>query len=92
MLLDVREVCHFADYFVICAGESERQLAAIYDEIERKLKAEGVSPHRHEGTADSGWMLIDYGDVIVHIFSAAQREYYQLEEMWRDGKIVLRLQ
>jgi len=70
VLLDARGVCSFADYFVICSGESPRQLQSIYDEVEHVLKREGVSPHHFEGTMDSGWMLLDYGDVIVHIFAA----------------------
>ena len=91
MLLDVRNVCSFADYFVICAGDAERQLRAIYDEIEHSLKREGVLPHHHEGTVDSGWLLLDYGDVIEHIFGALEREYYQLDELWSEAKPVLRI-
>jgi ribosome-associated protein len=91
-LLDVHDICGFADYFVICAGDSERQISAISDEIEDTLKKDGLSPHRREGTADSGWMLLDFGDVIVHIFSPAQRDYYQLDELWLQGKVVLRIQ
>ena len=92
MLLDARTVCRFADYFVICVGDSERQILAIYDEIEHSLKKEGVLPHHHEGTIDSGWLLLDYGDVIVHIFGALERGYYQLDELWSEAKPVLRIQ
>jgi ribosome-associated protein len=92
VLLDARIVCNFADYFVICAGDSERQIRSIYDEIEHGLKKEGVLPHHHEGTIDSGWLLLDYGDVIVHIFSAVERGYYQLDELWSKAKPVLRIQ
>ena len=92
VLLDVRNVCSFADYFVICAGETERQIRAVYDEIEHSLKKEKVLPHHHEGTIDSGWLLLDYGDVIVHIFGALEREYYQLDELWSVAKPVLRIQ
>lgn len=92
MLLDARNVCSFTDYFVICAGDTERQIRTIYDEVEHSLKREGVIPHHHEGTIDSGWLLIDYGDVIVHIFSALEREYYQLDELWSEAKPVLRIQ
>ncbi len=90
--MDARNVCSFADYFVICAGDADRQIRAIYDEIEQSLKKEGVLPHHHEGTLDSGWLLLDYGDVIVHIFSASEREYYQLNELWSAAKPVLRIQ
>ena len=91
-MLDVREVCSFANYFVMCSGESERQIKAIYDEIEHALKKEGVLPHHREGTPDSGWLLFDYGDVIVHIFAPAEREYYGLSELWSQAVPVVRIQ
>ena len=92
VLLDVREVCSFADYFVICSGESERQLRTIQEEIEKGLKKEGVLPHHLEGTVDSGWLLIDYGDVIVHIFAPSERRYYQLDELWHEATPVVTIQ
>jgi ribosome-associated protein len=92
VLLDVRELCGFTDYFVICAGESARQIRTISDEIEKTLKIEGVLPNHVEGTLDSGWLLLDYSDVIVHVFSAAERDYYNLDELWHDAKAVLRIQ
>ncbi len=88
----MRDICTFADYFIICAGDSERQIRTIYDEIEQVLKKEGVSPHHHEGTLDSGWLLLDYGDVIVHVFAAPEREYYQLDKLWSRAKPVIRIQ
>ena len=91
MLLDARNVCRFTDYFVICAGDTERQLRTIYDEVEQSLKKEGVLPHQREGTLDSGWLLLDYGDVIVHIFNTVEREYYQLDKLWSEAKSVLRI-
>ena len=92
MLLDVREVCSFADYFVICGGESKRQIKAIYDEVGHVLKKEGILPLHHEGTIDSGWLLLDFGDVIVHIFAAFEREYYQLDRLWDQAIPVVRIQ
>ncbi|MBI2957274.1 MAG: ribosome silencing factor [Chloroflexi bacterium] len=92
LLLDVRLVCGFADYFVICSAESARQMNAVTNAIEEALAKSGVRIHRSEGTASSGWILIDLGDVIVHIFSPEQRAYYQLEELWGKGVPVLRLQ
>jgi ribosome-associated protein len=92
ILLDVREVCTFTDYFVICNGDSERQLRTIMEEVQEWLKREKVTPHHQEGTLDSGWLLLDYGDVIVHIFSAAERDRYCLEDLWRDARTVLRVQ
>lgn len=92
VLLDVRGVCNFADYFIICTGESQRQLRTIQEEIEKDLRNEGVLPHHTEGTTDSGWLLIDYGDVIVHIFGSEEREYYDLDSLWSQGRTVLRIQ
>lgn len=92
VLLDARGICSFADYFVICSAQSSRQIKAIYDEIMHSLKSEGVSPHHREGTVDSGWLLLDYGDVIVHIFAAIERDYYQLEELWSKASLVVRIQ
>ncbi|HUV75939.1 MAG TPA: ribosome silencing factor [Dehalococcoidales bacterium] len=92
VLLDARAVCSFADYFVICSGETGRQLQAIYEEIEHALKKKGILPHHHEGTIDSGWLLLDYGNVIVHIFAALEREYYQLDKLWGEANLVLRIQ
>ena len=92
MLLDTRRACSFADYFVICSGDSERQLKTIYEEVEHALKREGVLPHHHEGTVDSGWLLLDFGDVIVHIFASFEREYYQLDKLWNRAIPVVRIQ
>lgn len=92
VLLDVRDLCSFTDYFVICAGDSQRQVRTIYDEIEHSLKKEGTAPHHREGAPDSGWLLLDYGDVVVHIFGVAERDYYKLDELWHEAKPVLRIQ
>lgn len=92
ILLDTSEVCSFADFFVICSGESSRQLHAIVEEIEHVLKKEGVLPHHFEGTSDSGWLLLDFGDVAIHVFSPEERERYRLEELWSNARTVLRIQ
>jgi ribosome-associated protein len=92
VLLDARGVCSFADYFVICSGDSTRQISAIYDEIGHRLKQEGVLPSHHEGTVDSGWLLLDFGSIVVHIFDQFEREYYQLDKLWRQAVPVLRIQ
>ena len=89
MLLDARRVCSFADYFVICSGESDRQIKTIYEEVEHIFKREGVLPHHREGTVDSGWLLLDFGDVIVHIFATLEREYYQLDKLWNQAAPVV---
>ena len=85
-------MCSFADYFVICSGESEPQLKAIRDEIESSLKKEGVTTHHYEGTTESGWLLVDYGDVVIHVFSTPERENYQLEKLWSEARPVIRIQ
>ncbi len=92
VLLDARGICSFADFFVICSGDSGRQIQAIYDEVGHSLKKEGVLPHHHEGTVDSGWLLLDFGSVIVHIFAPFEREYYQLNKLWSQAIPIVRIQ
>ena len=91
-LLDLRTLTTVADYFVICCGGSERQLDAIADGVIEGLRADGVRPIGREGTAASHWVLIDYGSVIVHVFTPPERDYYQLERHWAEAKVVVRVQ
>jgi len=91
-LLDARKICSFADYFVICSGESSRQLDAISEEVAHVLKKEGVLPHHREGALDSGWVVLDFGNVIVHIFAPTERQYYRLDELWGEATTVVRIQ
>lgn len=88
----MRNICSFADYFVICSGGSDRQIEAIREEISKVLKKEGIIPHHSEGAAESGWVLLDLGNVIVHIFSPQQRDYYKLGELWNNAVPVVRIQ
>ena len=92
MLLDAQGICSFADYFVICSGDSGRQMQAIYEEVGHTLKKEGILPHHHEGTVNSGWLLLDFGNVIVHIFAPLEREYYQLDKLWSQATPIIRIQ
>jgi ribosome-associated protein len=93
LLLDLIGICSFTDYFVICTGTSERMLKALADEVTMKVKKTYKEmDHKVEGDSSSGWVLIDFGDVIVHIFSDALRRYFQLEELWREGKVLLKVQ
>lgn len=92
MLLDISDVTTIADYFVICSGNNTRQIQAIADAIEEDLRKQGARIRHREGTADTGWVLIDFGDVIVHIFGAQEREYYRLERLWSEAKTVVYLQ
>lgn len=92
VLLDAREVCSFADYFVLCSGETSRQIKAIYDEVVHKLKEADIIPNHREGKVDSGWLLLDFSNVIVHIFAPLEREYYQLDTLWSQASTVVRIQ
>jgi ribosome-associated protein len=93
VILDLRNVSLLADYFVICSANSERQIAAIVDEmIEGLRRVEHRRPLRREGSSSSGWVLIDYGDVIVHVFAPVERDYYRLEELWAEAVPVVRVQ
>jgi ribosome-associated protein len=92
VLLELGELTTVADYFVICSGGSERQIDAIADGIVDTLRLDGVRPIGREGTPDSHWVLLDFGSVIVHIFTPPERDYYQLERHWAQAKTILRVQ
>ena len=87
----MREVCSFTDYFVLCNGDSERQLKAIAEEIEEMLSGESIPRFRYQGSTDSGWVILDLGDIVVHIFSPEKREYYALEDMWNRATTVVKI-
>lgn len=84
--LDLSGICSFTDNFLICTGTSTRQNQTIADSIEEKLKKQGVRPLHIEGYGEGDWILMDYVDFVVHIFSARAREFYDLERLWRSGK------
>jgi ribosome-associated protein len=92
VLLDLGELTTLADAFVICSGGSERQIAAIADGILEALRDEGTKPIGREGTPESHWVLLDYGSVIVHVFTPPERDYYQLERHWSGARTLLRVQ
>ncbi|HLA17071.1 MAG TPA: ribosome silencing factor [Candidatus Limnocylindrales bacterium] len=92
VLLGLRELTTLADYFVVCSGGSERQLGAIADGIVEGLRAEGVRPIGREGQSTSHWMLLDFGSVIVHIFTQPERDFYQLEKHWSAARTIIRVQ
>ena len=88
-ILDLRKISGPADFFVICSGESDPQLKAIANFIQTSLKAEHkIRPLRVNGTPQTGWMVIDYGSIFVHVMHPAKRAYYRLEELWGDGRVV----
>jgi ribosome-associated protein len=86
VLLDISKVASFASYFLMCSGDSSRQIQAIADEVEKKLKENGIRPNHIEGYRHAEWVLMDYVDIVVHVFSKSARAYYDLERLWRDGK------
>ena len=88
VVLDLREVTSFADYFVICTGGNARQIQAISEEIGVQLGARGEYPVSVEGFENADWVLADYGDFLIHVFSEKARAYYDLERLWRHGKNV----
>ncbi len=90
-MLDLRGLASFADYFVLCSAESPPQFAAIVNEMERVIRERGVRLLHREGTAASGWVLLDFGDVIVHVFTPEQRAYYDLESAWAKAPPVVRV-
>ncbi|HIM16221.1 MAG TPA: ribosome silencing factor [Dehalococcoidia bacterium] len=92
VLLDVHDACDFADYFVIMTAESNRQMRALQDDIQQAMKLNGLPPHHVEGTRDSGWILLDFGDVIAHLMGPDEREFYDLEAVWPAAVELLRLQ
>jgi len=92
VLLDLGSLTTMADYFVICSGGSERQLDAIADGIVEGMRTEKIRPIGREGTASSHWVLVDFGSVVVHVFTPPERDYYSLEKHWSEAKVVLRVQ
>jgi ribosome-associated protein len=92
VVLDIQGLSSFADYFVICSGENERQLRAISEAITLRLAESGIRPQRVEGTPASGWVVLDYGDTIVHVFDVDQRAYYRLEALWAEAPTLLVIQ
>ncbi len=87
-IIEIGEISVIADYFIIADGENQRQLAAMQDAVDEALYKAGVSVKQVEGNNKSTWILMDYGDIIVHIFSKEDRLFYDLERIWRDGNVL----
>lgn len=85
VILDMREICAFTDFFVICSGRSSRQTRAICDEIRFQMKRAGVSPPGLEGELKGDWILMDYVNVVVHVFTPEARDFYRLEVLWKEA-------
>jgi ribosome-associated protein len=84
-ILDVHGLIVITDYFVICSGQTDRQVKTIVEEVEKAVRELGERPIRREGEAAARWVLLDYIDVVVHVFAEEEREYYDLERLWRDA-------
>ncbi len=91
-VIDIHELSTIADVFVICSGENERQLRAITRTLSDEMSKTGRSPRRIEGETSSGWILMDFGDVIVHVFDADLRAFYDLEDRWSGAPVLLSIQ
>ena len=89
-VLSIEGLSIMTDCFVIADGENNNQIQAMADSVEEMLGRAGMEPAAIEGKADSGWILLDYGDIIVHIFEKSMRSFYDLERLWRDGKTLSR--
>jgi ribosome-associated protein len=84
-ILDVGGLIVITDYFVICSGQTERQVKTIVEEVEKAVRGIGERPVRREGEVDARWVLLDYVDAVIHVFAQPEREYYDLERLWRDA-------
>lgn len=89
-VIEIKDISIIADYFIIANGSNTPQVEALVDAVEDKLGRNGYEPLRIEGIKSAGWILMDYGDVIVHVFSKEDRLFYNLERIWRDGKVISR--
>lgn len=92
VLLDLREVTIVTDYFVVCSGTSERQVNAVTQAILDRAEDLGARSRRIEGSSEGGWILLDFEDVIVHVFSPEQRDFYKLDELWKDAQPLMVIQ
>lgn len=92
VVLDIRELTVVADLFVIATADNDRMLRAITRDVTEAAKRSGVDPRRTEGAAESGWVLLDFADVVVHVFGKEERQFYRLEEVWAGAQTVLVIQ
>ncbi len=92
LLMDIHEISSFTDYFILCNGTSDRMLDSLAQAVAENAHKNFQLEVKMEGRAEDGWVLVDLGDVIVHLFSPDQRDYYQIESLWHKGKVLVRLQ
>jgi len=91
-VLDISKLSTIADVFVVCSADNVRQLNALREDVLSQLRDHDVAPRRVEGVAEAGWILMDYGDVIVHLFTEDQRDFYRLEDLWAEAPTLLKIQ
>jgi ribosome-associated protein len=92
ILLDISEIASFTDYFIICSGTSDRMLDALSKDVGKGLRKTHRLKYKTEGDPMAGWLVIDLGDIVVHFMSTLQRDYYRLEQLWNEGKVLLQIQ
>jgi ribosome-associated protein len=92
LLLDIHEIASFTDYFILCNGTSDRMLDALARDVVELAEELTREHYQVEGRTSDGWLLVDLGDVIVHLFSPDQRDYYRIEQLWEKGKILIKMQ
>lgn len=92
VMLDMRGPYSFTDYFVILTAESSRQMQGLLEDMDQALDNAGMILHHKEGTTSGGWVLMDYGDLIIHVFAPEYREYYHLEQLWSHANVLFRIQ
>jgi ribosome-associated protein len=88
LVLDVSDRLYITDCFVLCSAPNERQVASVVEEVERRMREQGVKPVRREGDREARWVLLDFVDVIVHVQHDEEREYYALERLWKDCPVI----
>ena len=86
--IDIGDISILADYFLLCSGNSTTQVKSLAEELEFKLSEQGVTPRRIEGAQTASWIILDYGDVVIHVFHRETRRFYNLERLWADGKLI----
>ena len=92
VLIDLKDIVSFTDYFIICTGTSDRMIDSLAKATIEDIRAKHKKRGKQEGLSRDGWVIVDYGDVVVHLFSPDQRDFYNLEELWEDGKVLLKVQ
>jgi len=92
LLLNISNKSAFADFMIILTADSSRQMSAVAEDLEIEMKSKGINKFRKEGAADSGWVVVDFGDIIVHLFGKDEREYYALDDIWSEAQQLVRIQ